>query len=104
MPLEKGIDFDKLSRGSEGWTGAEVESVCRNAGINSIKRNYKEDDLGKVTITSDDFSKAFETVKKQKDDEKRAETAPMPGMPDMNEVMKSLPKEDEKKVNDKMAE
>lgn len=104
MPLEKGVDLEKLSKGSEGWTGAEVEAVCRNAGINSIKRNYKEEDLGKVTITNDDFLKAFETVKKQKDDEKKAETAPMPGMPDMNEVMKSLPKEDKQKVNDKMAE
>lgn len=90
MPLEKGIDLSDFAKRSDGWTGADVESLCRNAGVNSIKRNYKEEDLKKVTITKEDFEKAFETIEKQKSEEKFSETAPMSGMPSMNEMMKAL--------------
>ena len=90
MPLDKDVDIDGLAKDSVGWTGADVEAVCRNAGINSIKRNYKEEDLKKIRITKKDFEEAFNTIKKQKGDEKIAETAPMPGMPDMNSLMREM--------------
>ncbi|NCN87001.1 AAA family ATPase [archaeon] len=90
MPLEKEIDLEKMAKESEGWTGADIESVCRNAGINSIKRNYKEEDLTKIKITKEDFNVAFDIIKKQKGEEKFSETAPMSGMPSMEEMMNSL--------------
>jgi len=101
MPLEKGIDLDKFANDSVGWTGADVEAVCRNAGINSIKRNYKTEDETKLIITKKDFKDGFLEIKKQKD--KDAVTS-APVMPDMNEIMKSLPKKDKDKVKTKIDE
>jgi transitional endoplasmic reticulum ATPase len=98
MPLEKGIDVKKMAKESEGWTGADVEAVCRNAGINSIKRNYKEEDMSKVSITKKDFEDSFETWKAQKVADVKAETAPMPGMPSMEEMMKALPSSEKSEV------
>jgi len=57
-----------------------------------------------LRITKEDFSKAFEDVMGQKDSSKAAETAPMPGMPDMNEIMKTLPQKDKDKIKDKLEE
>jgi len=105
MPLEEGIDLKEMAENSEGWTGADIEAVCRNAGINSIKRNYKEEDLTKITITKKDFKEAFLAIKNQRMEDVKSETAPMSNMPDMNEIMKSLPKETKskiKEVNDKV--
>ncbi|MDA3836609.1 MAG: AAA family ATPase [Nanoarchaeota archaeon] len=104
MPLEKGIDLKKMSVESEGWTGADIDAVCRNSGINSIKRHYKEEDLKKVTITADDFARGFETIRSQKSDDDVQGNGSMPKMPDMDDVLKSLPKKDMDKVKAKVDE
>jgi transitional endoplasmic reticulum ATPase len=94
MPLNKDVDFKKMVESSEGWTGADIEAVCRFAGVNSIKRNYKEKDAKNLKITKEDFENAFLEVGKQKE--------PNQGF-DMNEIMKILPKEiSEKKVDKKI--
>jgi transitional endoplasmic reticulum ATPase len=100
MPLEKSVDVKKMAHDSEGWTGADIEAVCRNAGISSIKRNYKEKDMSKVKITVEDFSSAFKDISKQKE---VPQIGPE-GTPDMNEILKSLPQSDKKKINDKLKE
>ena len=41
-------------------------------------------------ITKEDFNVAFDIIKKQKGEEKFSETAPMSGMPSMEEMMNSL--------------
>ncbi len=91
MPLEKGISLKKFAKDSDGWTGADIEAVCRNAGISSIKRNYKVEDLKEVKISADDFRGAFETINKQKE----SDVPKMPvGMPSMEEMAKMMPKVD----------
>ncbi len=62
MPLEKSVSLEELGKMARGWTGAEIESVCRRAGLNAIKRNYKETDSKKLTITKEDFKEAMEEV------------------------------------------
>ncbi|MFH0808421.1 MAG: CDC48 family AAA ATPase [archaeon] len=64
MPLEKSVSLENLGKMAKGWTGAEIESVCRRAGLNAIKRNYKETDAKKMTITSEDFQKAMVEISK----------------------------------------
>jgi len=77
MPLEKGINLEKMAKITLDWTGADIESACRNAGINAIKRNYKEKDVSKLKITKKDFDLALDYVALQnkkpllKEDEKR---------------------------------
>ena len=41
MPLEKEINLDSYINKTENWTGAEIEAIAREAGINAIKRIYK---------------------------------------------------------------
>jgi transitional endoplasmic reticulum ATPase len=36
MPL-KGVDIESLARRTEGYSGADIESLCREAGINAIR-------------------------------------------------------------------
>ncbi len=56
MPLEKNIKLDDLAKISEGYTGAEIENVCREAGMNAIR-------LSRTMVTKEDFAFAFQEVK-----------------------------------------
>ncbi|HKL97252.1 MAG TPA: AAA family ATPase, partial [Methanocorpusculum sp.] len=60
-----GIDYDELVRMTDGLTGAEIEAICREAGMLAIRNN---DDL----ITGVNFTQAIRKVKHQdKDDDRR---------------------------------
>ncbi|MCL5412923.1 MAG: CDC48 family AAA ATPase [Candidatus Marsarchaeota archaeon] len=56
MPLDKDVDVDNLARLTEDYTGAELENVCREAGMNAIR--HKKD-----IITLNDFKHALGEVK-----------------------------------------
>ena len=59
----EGIDYDELVRMTEGLTGAEIEAICREAGMLAIRND--ED-----TITRINFMQAIRKVRHQdKDDE-----------------------------------
>ena len=66
MPLDKEFDIKKILKHTEGWTGADIEALCRNAGINAIKRNYLLKDLKKLKVSYSDFEKALKGLKEQK--------------------------------------
>lgn len=56
MPLEKNVSIAELAKASEGYTGAEIENVCREAGMNAIR-------LGRTTCSKEDFAFALREVK-----------------------------------------
>ncbi|MCL4383261.1 MAG: CDC48 family AAA ATPase [Candidatus Marsarchaeota archaeon] len=56
MPLAKDVSLKDLAVHSENYTGAEIENLCREAGMNAIRNNKK-------TVSKDDFEKAFEEIK-----------------------------------------
>lgn len=59
------VDYDALVSLTEGLTGAEIEAICREAGMLAIRNNSE-------TITGDDFMNAIRKVRHQdKDDERR---------------------------------
>ena len=62
MPLNKNIVLEEYIDKTNGWTGAEIEAICRNAGIISIKRYCKTNKKDKLMIERDDFDKALEIV------------------------------------------
>jgi transitional endoplasmic reticulum ATPase len=64
MPLEKNIKFNDYVEKTDNWTGAEIESLCRNAGMNAIKKHYKGSSKEEFKIEKDDFDQALETVSK----------------------------------------
>ncbi|MDW8034063.1 MAG: CDC48 family AAA ATPase [Nitrososphaerota archaeon] len=55
MPLD-GVDLQEIARRTEGYSGADIEAVCREAGLNALRR-----DADKVTMG--DFEKALKTIK-----------------------------------------
>jgi len=89
MPINKEINIKEMAKKTEGWTGADIEAVVRFAGINAIKRNYKEKDIKKLKILKDDFKKSMEEISKQKNPSTS-------GKMDMGELIKNLPKIEKK--------
>jgi len=64
MPLEKNVDVNSFANITEGWTGADIEAVCREAGLSAIKRAYKEDKVENLKISKEDFNIALTSVSK----------------------------------------
>jgi len=65
MPLDTSVNLAEYAKKTQGYTGADIESITRNAGINAIKRLYtdrKKDET--IIITKNDFDRAFELVSK----------------------------------------
>jgi len=64
MPLDKSIKIKNYVNKTNSWTGADIEAVCRNAGINAIKRVYKSKKKEKLIIKKEDFNRALDEVSK----------------------------------------
>ena len=58
MPLAKGIDLEGIAKRMDGYTGADIENVCREAGMSAIRRDVKSD-----KVVAEDFEEALRTVK-----------------------------------------
>jgi transitional endoplasmic reticulum ATPase len=41
MPLSKEVDIRKLAERTEGYTGADIEGICREAGIIALRNNIR---------------------------------------------------------------
>ncbi|TFH14162.1 hypothetical protein E4H04_10725 [Candidatus Bathyarchaeota archaeon] len=39
MPLDNSVNIKSLSRMTDGYTGADIDSVVREAGLNALRRN-----------------------------------------------------------------
>ncbi len=64
-PLAADLDFKKLVEQTDGYSGAEIESICNRAAMSAVRRyvDKKEKDVKTIKITQDDFQKALEKVK-----------------------------------------
>lgn len=58
MPLDKSVDLKELARNAVGYSGADVEAVCREAGLNALRKNPDAKE-----VTADDFLSAMENIK-----------------------------------------
>ncbi len=56
MPLAKDVNLPELAKGMEGYTGAEIENICREAGMIAIR-------TGKDSVTRRYFLDAMEEVR-----------------------------------------
>ncbi|MFB6130674.1 MAG: AAA family ATPase, partial [Salinigranum sp.] len=77
-PLADDVDLDRLARRTEGYVGADVEAVCREAALNasrefirSVKREEIDESIGNVRITMDHFEQALDEVGASVTDEVR---------------------------------
>ncbi len=57
MPLEKDVKLDELSEKTEGYTGADIEGLCREAAMLALRKNSEA-----KTISKENFEKAMEKV------------------------------------------
>ena len=57
MPLEK-VDLKELAKKTEGYVGADIEGVCREAAMFALREDMKT-----KKVTMKDFEKALEKVK-----------------------------------------
>jgi transitional endoplasmic reticulum ATPase len=58
MPLAKGVDIKKMADGTEGYSGADLEAVVREAGTIALR-----EDINAKEVTEDHFKKALEAVR-----------------------------------------
>ncbi|MEM2082699.1 MAG: CDC48 family AAA ATPase [Candidatus Bathyarchaeia archaeon] len=58
MPLAKDVDLKQLARTMIGYSGADVEAVCREAAINALRRDMRANE-----VTLQDFRDAMERIK-----------------------------------------
>ena len=63
MPL-RGVSIEELSRETEGYTGADIEAVCREAAMNSLR-----EDIEAGYVDKKHFEKALEEIKPSVSDE-----------------------------------
>ncbi len=58
MPLAEDVNLEELAERTDGYSGADIESLCREAAMNALRRDM---DAKKVTLK--DFEDAFKVVK-----------------------------------------
>jgi transitional endoplasmic reticulum ATPase len=77
-PLAEGVDLDDLAARTDGYVGADIEAVCREASmaatrefINSVDPEEVDDTVGNVRVTTEHFEEALEEVGPSVDDDTR---------------------------------
>jgi transitional endoplasmic reticulum ATPase len=58
MPLAKNVDLADAAKKTDGYTGADLENVCREAGMSAIRRSVDAKE-----VTEKDFEEALSLVK-----------------------------------------
>ncbi|PSP87464.1 AAA family ATPase [Halobacteriales archaeon QS_4_66_20] len=77
-PLADGVDLDDLAARTDGYVGADIEAVCREASmiatrefITSVDPEEIGDSVGNVRVTADHFDEALSEVMPSVDQETR---------------------------------
>jgi len=63
MPLGKDVDIKKLAKASDGYVGADIEAVCREAAMLTLRDNLDADEV-KMKY----FNKAMDKIKPTSDE------------------------------------
>ena len=57
MPLAKDVNLEELAKRMEGYSGADIDSVCREAALNALRR-----DINAKEVTLKDFEEAMANI------------------------------------------
>jgi transitional endoplasmic reticulum ATPase len=57
MPLSRDVDIEDLARKAQGYSGADIEAICREAAMTSLR-----EDIDSTEVSRRDFDIAFERV------------------------------------------
>jgi transitional endoplasmic reticulum ATPase len=58
MPLAKDVNLKTLSMSLDGYTGADIENICREAGLNALREN-----MGAKEVRRKHFARAIEKIR-----------------------------------------
>ena len=58
MPLDKKINLKKLAKKTEGYSAADIEAVCREAGLTALRKDIKA-----KKVTEKHFEQALDEIK-----------------------------------------
>ena len=61
MPLDKSINLEEWADKTDGFTGADIEALCREAGMEAL-RNYKDGKQKDAVVTEAHFKKAYDFI------------------------------------------
>jgi transitional endoplasmic reticulum ATPase len=64
MPLDEDVDMERLAEETKGYVGSDIESLCREAGMFSLRNNPDSEE-----VTWKDFRSAMDEVKPTATDE-----------------------------------
>jgi len=67
MPLDDDVDLGNYTKETEGFTGADLASMVREAGMNAIRRELEKAEI----VRKEDFDKALEKAKVETKREKK---------------------------------
>jgi transitional endoplasmic reticulum ATPase len=57
MPLSRDVELDELARKAQGYSGADIEAICREAAMNALR-----EDMESTEVSRRDFDVAMERV------------------------------------------
>ncbi len=57
MPLDSSVNLEEIAARTEGYTGADLEALCREAGMIAIREN-----VNPLKVTKDHFERALKNV------------------------------------------
>ncbi|MDH5795460.1 MAG: AAA family ATPase, partial [Candidatus Bathyarchaeota archaeon] len=57
MPLAKDVDLEALTRLTKSYSGADIQSLCREAAMIALRRDFKS-----KTVTFADFQEALKKI------------------------------------------
>jgi transitional endoplasmic reticulum ATPase len=58
MPIAKEIDLKKLAKETDGYSGADLEAMAREAALNALRKNFKA-----KSVTKSDFTESMKRSK-----------------------------------------
>jgi len=64
MPLSKDVDLEELADLTDGFVGADLANLCKEAGIIALRKN-----INAKEVTKDDFLEALKSIKPSVDKE-----------------------------------
>ena len=66
MPMSDDVDLDELASETENYVGSDIESICREAGMNALRNDSESEE-----VTMDDFEQAMEETRPTATEENR---------------------------------
>ncbi len=72
MPIAEDVDFDRLADMTQGFVGADLENLCREAAMKALRRtlpdidmendSWNPDEIQPLTVNMDDFLEALKEI------------------------------------------